>query len=84
MAIPVLQVLFTNRHNNHLNHFIEFLQQSPTVKSLNKDQWDLFLDFSSTVNEDLSEYDTSAAWPGLFDDYVEWRKVQISSADRCI
>jgi len=41
---------------------------------INKDQWTQFLEFSATVKSDFSDYDEGAAWPVIFDDYVEWAK----------
>jgi DCN1-like protein 4/5 len=69
-------VLFTNHENRHIGPFIEFLKQASHVKSLNRDQWNLFYEFSTTMDDKFTEYDSSAAWPGLFDEYVEWRREQ--------
>ncbi|CAO3689527.1 unnamed protein product [Rhizopus stolonifer] len=56
-----------------VHEFITFLQERKPVKVINRDQWNSFLDFVST---DLSNYDESSAWPVLFDEFVEWRKVE--------
>ncbi|KAI8353553.1 Cullin binding-domain-containing protein [Mortierella sp. GBAus27b] len=58
----------------HEKRFVEFLETKKPVKVINKDQWYNLLDFSDSVNEDLSNYDgASSAWPVLLDEYVEWR-----------
>ncbi|XP_023117672.1 DCN1-like protein 5 isoform X1 [Amphiprion ocellaris] len=53
--------------------FHRFLEQSK-YKGLNKDQWYNVLEFSRTINPDLSNYDEDGAWPVLLDEFVEWRK----------
>ncbi|KAG0293712.1 DCN1-like protein 5 [Linnemannia gamsii] len=58
----------------HELRFVEYLGVKKPIKVINKDQWYNFLDFSETINEDLSNYDgLSSAWPVLLDEYVEWR-----------
>ncbi|KAK3844185.1 MAG: potentiating neddylation domain-containing protein [Linnemannia gamsii] len=58
----------------HEQRFVEYLGVKKPIKVINKDQWHNFLEFSDTVNEDLSNYDgVSSAWPVLLDEYVEWR-----------
>ena len=76
-AIPVLQVLFANRENRHIDPFIEFLKESEAnIKCLNKDQWDIFYEFSRTMDDNFTGYSDTAAWPSLLDEYVEWRRHQ--------
>ncbi|CAN9493034.1 unnamed protein product [Ophioblennius macclurei] len=53
--------------------FQQFLEQSK-YKGLNKDQWYNVLEFSRTINPDLSNYDEDGAWPVLLDEFVEWQK----------
>ncbi|TRZ00740.1 hypothetical protein DNTS_035698 [Danionella cerebrum] len=43
-------------------------------KVINKDQWCNVLEFSRTINLDLSNYDEDGAWPVLLDEFVEWYK----------
>lgn len=79
-AITVLQVLFVNRENTHIGPFLEFLKDAKLqghVKCLNKDQWDVFYEFSRSMDDVFTGYSNTAAWPSLFDDYVEWRRKQI-------
>jgi len=38
------------------------------------DQWDSFLNFNKLVKLDMTGYEEDGAWPGLIDDYVEWRR----------
>lgn len=76
-AIPVLQVLFADRENRHIHPFLEFLKEAKekgSVKCLNKDQWDVFYEFSRSMDDVFTGYDDTAAWPSLFDEYVEWRR----------
>ncbi|KAJ7395150.1 DCN1-like protein 4 [Pitangus sulphuratus] len=51
--------------------FHQFLEQSK-YKVINKDQWCNVLEFSRTINLDLSNYDEDGAWPVLLDEFVEW------------
>ncbi|XP_060722783.1 DCN1-like protein 4 isoform X4 [Tachysurus vachellii] len=53
--------------------FNQFLEQSK-YKVVNKDQWCNVLEFSRTINLDLSNYDEDGAWPVLLDEFVEWYK----------
>ncbi|RUS22427.1 hypothetical protein BC937DRAFT_89243 [Endogone sp. FLAS-F59071] len=62
-ARPMWQLLLGNRFA-HSEAFLQFLE----------DQWLSFLEFSTTISEDLSNYDDMSAWPVLFDEYVEWRR----------
>ncbi|XP_048121244.1 DCN1-like protein 5 isoform X2 [Alosa alosa] len=55
--------------------FHQFLEQSK-YKVMNKDQWYNVLEFSRTVNADLSNYDEDGAWPVLLDEFVEWQKAR--------
>uniref|UniRef100_A0A3B3RLF7 DCN1-like protein n=1 Tax=Paramormyrops kingsleyae TaxID=1676925 RepID=A0A3B3RLF7_9TELE len=51
----------------------DFARQSK-YKVMNKDQWCNVLEFSRTINLDLSNYDEDGAWPVLLDEFVEWYK----------
>lgn len=58
--------------------FQQFLEQSK-YKGMNKDQWYNVLEFSRTINTDLSNYDEDGAWPVLLDEFVEWQKTWSAS-----
>ncbi|CAO3597124.1 unnamed protein product [Absidia cylindrospora] len=57
--------------------FIHFLQVACPVRVINRDQWNSFYDFISTVSHDLSDHDEMAAWPVLFDSFVDWKRNSI-------
>mmetsp|Transcript_31850 Transcript_31850/g.43695 ORF Transcript_31850/g.43695 Transcript_31850/m.43695 type:complete len:85 (+) Transcript_31850:723-977(+) len=59
--------------NPHQPHFIHYLEERG-LKSLSSDQWMMWLDFSTTIAIDFSNYDPAGPWPVLFDDYVSWKK----------
>lgn len=65
--------LLLGKHWPLYSHFSHFLDQSK-YKVINKDQWCNILEFSRTINMDLSNYDVDGAWPVMLDEFVEWLK----------
>lgn len=55
------------------DNFIRFLRDnSAKYRCINFDQWKIFVDFSRSVRTDFSNFDSSDAWPILYDSFVEW------------
>ncbi|XP_067132896.1 DCN1-like protein 4 isoform X2 [Centruroides vittatus] len=73
-ARAMLQLLL-GKHWPLYSSFHQFLEQSK-YKVINKDQWCNVLEFSRTINSDLSNYDEDGAWPVLLDEFVEWLKAK--------
>ncbi|KAJ3210409.1 hypothetical protein HDU83_007685 [Entophlyctis luteolus] len=66
------KLLLADRNTyRHVDLFIEYLEEEDHVKVINRDQWTSFFDFSTSVEDDLSNYEDNAAWPVLLDDFVE-------------
>ncbi|KAL0484386.1 RALGPS1 [Acrasis kona] len=63
--------------------FANFLFKNVSVhKCINLDQWKVFVDFSTFINEDCSNFDSNDAWPIIYDDFVEW--MQKGKSDRMV
>eukprot|EP01098_Paradermamoeba_levis_P010546 TRINITY_DN4436_c0_g1_i1.p1 TRINITY_DN4436_c0_g1~~TRINITY_DN4436_c0_g1_i1.p1 ORF type:complete len:246 (-),score=70.80 TRINITY_DN4436_c0_g1_i1:80-787(-) len=60
----------------HVDSFVTFLGEQKSYRVLNIDQWMLFPDFSTQIDVQLKNYSLDAAWPVLYDEYVEWLKQQ--------
>lgn len=54
--------------------WIVFLQNHASAKSISRDAWRQFLEFTQTHPNDFDSYQEDGAWPMLFDDFVEWIK----------
>ncbi|KAL6068610.1 Defective in cullin neddylation protein [Balamuthia mandrillaris] len=53
--------------------WLEFLHKKEK-KAISRDVWQQLLEFRKAYSKDLSEYDEMAAWPLIFDEFVEWHK----------
>uniref|UniRef100_A0A2S2QV31 Defective in cullin neddylation protein n=1 Tax=Sipha flava TaxID=143950 RepID=A0A2S2QV31_9HEMI len=53
--------------------FAKFIDQSK-YRVINKDQWCNILEFSRSINTDLTNYDIDGAWPVMLDEFVDWLK----------
>jgi len=75
-ASTLLEILMKVRPPSlFVDHFRSFLLHPKcSYKALNMDQWMCFLEFCKTTKMDLSNYDCSASWPLVIDDFVEWLK----------
>lgn len=62
-----------------VDDWISFLEQS-NRKAINKDTWDLFLDFQRQVKPDFSNYDPAGAWPSTIDEFVEHMMSKINAS----
>ena len=45
-------------------------------RALSKDTWAQLLDFVRTISPDFSNFDESAAWPYLLDEFVEYARAR--------
>ncbi|KAI8578009.1 hypothetical protein K450DRAFT_249479 [Umbelopsis ramanniana AG] len=69
--------LLLGNQSSHVESFATFLTEKQPVKVINRDQWQSFLEFATTVSDDFHDYDEMSAWPVLFDDFVEWKRERL-------
>lgn len=78
MAICLWKLVFSQKEPPILQRWIDFLEKHPHVRGIPRDTWNMFLNFSEAVGDDLSNYDDAEAWPSLFDDFVEYENDQMN------
>lgn len=78
MAVCLWRLVFSVREPPILSRWLFFLESHPHVRGIPRDTWNMFLNFSEAVGDDLSSYDDTEAWPSLFDDFVEFENDQMN------
>lgn len=76
MAIDLWRLVFSGQQLPILERWLRFLECHPHVRGIPRDTWNMFLNFSDAVGNDLSMYDDAEAWPSIFDDFVEFENDQ--------
>lgn len=73
IAIALWRLVFTLDTPPLLEHWLDFLSENPCgVRGISRDTWNMFLNFTQSIGQDLSNYSEDEAWPSLFDSFVEW------------
>lgn len=72
MAVILWRLVFSQNPPAILEHWLDFLEKHMSLRGIPKDTWDMFLNFTEQVGDDLSSYDDNEAWPSLLDDFVEF------------
>lgn len=78
MAISLWRLVFYVREPPILSRWLNFLEHHRQFRGIPRDTWNMFLNFSESVGDDLSSYDDTEAWPSLFDDFVEFENDQMN------
>ncbi|KAK7123349.1 hypothetical protein R3I93_021688 [Phoxinus phoxinus] len=73
IAIALWRLVFTLDSPPVLERWLDFLSDNPcAVRGISRDTWNMFLNFTQSIGQDLSNYSEDEAWPSLFDSFVEW------------
>ncbi|XP_051738161.1 DCN1-like protein 3 [Ctenopharyngodon idella] len=73
IAIALWRLVFTLDTPPVLERWLDFLSENPCgVRGISRDTWNMFLNFTQSIGQDLSNYSEDEAWPSLFDSFVEW------------
>ncbi|WOH01122.1 hypothetical protein DCAR_0520503 [Daucus carota subsp. sativus] len=82
-ACALLDIVIGSQFRAQVDSFTEYLKIQSEYKVINLDQWKSFHRFCNEISfPDLKGYDSSEAWPLIFDNFVEWleEKSKLSSA----
>ncbi|CAO1615171.1 unnamed protein product [Jaminaea pallidilutea] len=58
-----------------------YLTDEVKSRTVSKDTWSLFLDFTRDIDPDFTTHDFEAAWPSTIDGFVTWAKEQKGKMD---
>lgn len=59
-----------------ITHVTEFINTTGSYKGVNKDLWNMMLEFCRDTRLDLSNFEADGAWPTVIDDFVRWKTTQ--------
>ncbi|KAI8474631.1 MAG: Cullin binding-domain-containing protein [Monoraphidium minutum] len=76
VAVGMWQLLFSDdRAWEHVGPWCEFLQAHHN-RAISRDTWVQLFEFARAVKPDFSNFDESAAWPYLIDEFVDHMRQQ--------
>ncbi|KAL9658271.1 hypothetical protein ABK040_015594 [Willaertia magna] len=68
MATATWRMLLSDKYSK-IDQWCTFIEEEHK-KAIQRDTWDLFIDFVYNVGDNLSNYDSNDAWPVAIDDFV--------------
>lgn len=66
---------------SYLRAWISFLQNEKKGRSVSRDLWTLFLDYTTSIDPKFEKFDEDAAWPSLIDEYTELCKEKLAKGE---